>query len=179
MHPNSSYTQDLPTAGEPTAHELIARLQLEPHPEGGWYREMHRSALLLQTGRGPRAALTSIYFLLEQGQQSRWHVVTSDEIWHHSCGAPLELLVYSQETRELRRQLLGPVSGSSDGPPEQQPMGVVRAGEWQAARSLGAWSLMGCDVGPGFDFEDFSFVASVAGHEAAFAGPLAAYSELL
>jgi len=189
MHPNSSYNPALagepaarePTPHEPTPHELIARLQLEPHPEGGWYREIHRSALLLQTGRGPRAALTSIYFLLEQGQQSRWHVVTSDEIWHHSCGAPLELLVYSPQTRELRRQLLGPVSGSpGDGPQrEQQPIGVVRAGEWQAARSLGAWSLMGCDVGPGFDFEDFSFVASVAGHEAAFTGPLAAYSELL
>ena len=60
-----------------------------------------------------------------------------------------------------------------------EPIGVVHAGEWQAARSLGAWSLMGCDVGPGFDFEDFSFVASVAGHEAAFAGLLGPFSGLL
>jgi len=101
---------------------LIARLQLEPHPEGGWYREVHRSGTLLDTPRGPRAALTSIYFLLEQHQH---------------------------------------------------------AGEWQAARSSGEWSLVGCDVGPGFDFEDFSFVTSIAGHEAAFTGDLAPYSRLL
>jgi uncharacterized protein len=178
MQQNSSDMQA--RAGEPTPAELISRLQLEPHPEGGWYREVHRSALLLQTARGPRAALTSIYFLLEQGQHSRWHVVTSDEIWHHCGGAPLELLSYVQETRELRRQVLGPASGSLAGPHgEQRPIGIVRAGEWQAARSLGAWSLMGCDVGPGFDFEDFSFVASIAGHEAAFTGPLARFSDLL
>lgn len=156
-----------------TAAELIARLQLEPHPEGGWYREVHRSGQIIDTRRGPRAALTSIYFLLEQHQYSRWHVVTSDEIWHHSGGAPLELLSYQPETRESRRLVLGPPTD------EQRPIGVVRAGEWQAARSLGAWTLLGCDVGPGFDFEDFSFVASIAGHESAFAGELAAYSSLL
>lgn len=167
MHPNLSDT-------EATPGELIARLQLEPHPEGGWYREVHRSPLLLQTTRGPRAALTSIYFLLGQRQYSRWHVVTSDEIWHHSCGAPLELLTYRPESGELRRQVLGPPPGA-----EQQPIGVVGAGVWQAARSLGAWTLLGCDVGPGFDFEDFSFVASIAGHEDVFRGSLAAYSDLL
>ena len=157
-----------------SASALIARLQLEPHPEGGWYREIHRSDLLLQTGRGPRAALTSIYFLLEQGQQSRWHVVTSDEVWHYACGAPLELLTYRPKSREFRRQVLGvPVD---DG---QRPIGAVHAGEWQAARSLGAWTLLGCDVGPGFDFEDFSFVSSIAGHEQVFTGELAAYAGLL
>jgi len=161
-------------ASDPTAAAgLIARLKLEPHPEGGWYREIHRSAGIQQTARGPRAALTSIYFLLEHDQHSRWHVVTSDEVWHHGSGHPLELLTYVPETREFRRRVLGPVS---DG---QEPIGVVRAGEWQAARSLGAWSLMGCDVAPGFDFEDFSFVASLADHRAAFTGELAAYSELL
>ena len=156
-----------------TAAGLIARLKLEPHPEGGWYREIHRSTELLQTPRGPRAALTSIYFLLEQHQHSRWHVVTSDEIWHHAGGHPLELLTYASETRELRSRVLGPVG---DG---HETIGVVRAGEWQAARSLGAWSLLGCDVAPGFDFEDFSFVASLADHQAAFTGELAAYSVLL
>ena len=157
----------------PSAAELIARLRLEPHPEGGWYREIHRSAELLQTARGPRAALTSIYFLLERGQHSRWHVVSSDEIWHHAGGAPLELLVYPPATRQARRQVLGPASRGMDG------IGVVAAGEWQAARSLGDWSLMGCDVAPGFDFEDFSFVASVPDHAAAFDGELAAWSDLL
>jgi predicted cupin superfamily sugar epimerase len=157
----------------PTAAELIARLKLEPHPEGGWYREVHRSAELLETARGPRAALTSIYFLLERRQHSRWHLVTSDEIWHHGGGAPLELLVYRPGTRELRRQVLGPVFQGLEG------IGVVAAGEWQAARSLGDWSLMSCDVAPGFDFEDFSFVASLPHHPAAFAGELAPYSDLL
>jgi predicted cupin superfamily sugar epimerase len=157
----------------PAAADLIARLKLEPHPEGGWYREIHRSAELLQTARGPRAALTSIYFLLERGQYSRWHVVASDEIWHHAGGAPLELLAYPPATRQLRRQVLGPASQGMDG------IGVVSAGEWQAARSLGDWSLLGCDVAPGFDFEDFSFVAAVPGHPAVFAAELAAWSDLL
>jgi predicted cupin superfamily sugar epimerase len=163
-----------PEVSEPTnAAELIARLKLEPHPEGGWYREIHRAGELLQTARGPRAALTSIYFLLEQRQHSRWHVVTSDEIWHHGDGDPLELLTYLPGTREFRRRVLGPASEG------HETIGAVRAGEWQAARSLGAWSLMGCDVAPGFDFEDFSFVASLPDHRAAFIGELASYAELL
>jgi len=164
-----------PTASDPQEliTDLIKRLGLEPHPEGGWYREVHRSAVVLPTDRGPRAALTSIYFLLEARQHSRWHVVSSDEAWHYACGAPLELLSYQPQTGLLRRRVLGT---PQDG---QEPTGVVAAGEWQAARSLGAWSLLSCDVGPGFDFEDFSFVASIAGHEAAFAGPLAPYSSLL
>ena len=164
-----------PAASEssPSAADLITRLRLEPHPEGGWYREIHRSAELLQLARGPRAALTTIYFLLERQQHSRWHVVASDEIWHHCGGAPLELLVYRPQSREISRNVLGaPVEA-------QEPIGIVRAGEWQAARSLGEYSLMGCDVAPGFDFEDFSFVASIAGHEAIFAGPLARFSGLL
>ncbi len=156
-----------------SAAELIARFGLEPHPEGGWYREVFRSGELLQTSRGPRAALTSIYFLLEQHQHSRWHVVSSDEIWHHAGGAPLELLVYAPQSSRLQRHVLGP---PQDG---QEPVGIARAGEWQAARSLGAWSLLGCDVAPGFDFEDFSFVASLADHAAVFAGALAPYQQLL
>jgi predicted cupin superfamily sugar epimerase len=164
-----------PTASEksPSASDLVARLGLEPHPEGGWYREVHRSKFVLHTERGPRAVLTSIYYLLEARQYSRWHVVTSDEAWHYACGAPLELLSYESRSGALRRRVLG---APQDG---QEPTGVVAAGEWQAARSLGAWTLVACDVGPGFDFEDFSFVASVAGHEAAFAGTLAPYSGLL
>jgi len=156
-----------------SARELIRRFGLEPHPEGGWYREVFRSGILLQTSRGPRAALTSIYFLLEQNQQSRWHVVTSDETWHHAGGAPLELLVYRPESGELTRSWLGP---PGDG---QEPLGVAAAGCWQAARTAGAFSLVSCDVAPGFDFEDFAFVAALPGHEAAFAGTLAPFQNLL
>lgn len=154
------------------AAELVATLGLEPHPEGGWYREVYRSAVLLQTARGPRAALTSIYFLLEQHQFSRWHVVTSDEIWHHAGGAPLELLVRGNP-QQLRRQILGPPQ------PGQGSIGVVAAGHWQAARSLGSWSLVSCDVAPGFDFEDFAFVSSLPECAAAFSGELAPYRGLL
>jgi len=163
------------TASEnpPAARDLITRLGLEPHPEGGWYRELHRSSFVLQTARGPRAALTSIYFLLERHQHSRWHVVTSDEAWHYAGGAPLELLTFDPRSSELRERRLG---APQDG---QEPTAVVNAGEWQAARSLGDWTLVGCDVGPGFDFEDFSFVASITGHEAIFAGPMARFSGLL
>jgi len=152
---------------------LIERLRLEPHPEGGWYREIHRSAELLQTARGPRSALTSIYFLLERPQFSRWHVVESDETWHFASGAPLELLTYRPGARPLQRRVLGPPGIA------QEPTGIVHAGEWQAARSLGEYTLVGCDVAPGFDFEDFRFVAALAGHEAHFTGELAAWKTLL
>jgi uncharacterized protein len=152
---------------------LIARLRLEPHPEGGWYREVHRSAELITTARGPRSALTSIYFLLEARQKSRWHVVASDELWHHVAGAPLELVTYAPETTETRHFVLGSPNDA------REPTGVVRAGVWQAARSLGAWSLMACDVGPGFDFEDFRFVSGMPDHEPHFRGALADFADLL
>lgn len=155
------------------AAELVARLRLEPHPEGGWYREVHRSGELISTARGPRSALTSIYFLLESRQKSRWHVVASDEMWHHVGGAPLELVTYSPESRAIHHAVLGSPNEA------REPTGVVCAGMWQAARSLGACSLMACDVGPGFDFEDFRFIASQEGHEAHFTGALAQYSDLL
>jgi uncharacterized protein len=155
------------------AADLITRLDLSPHPEGGWYREVHRSAEILATPRGPRAAMTSIYYLLEAAQLSRWHLVTSDEIWHLHAGAPLELLAYQPGSRQFTRRLLGPPTA------EQEPLGAVRAGEWQAARSTGAWTLVGCDVGPGFDFEDFQFVAALPGHREHFSGALAPYVDLL
>ena len=155
------------------ATRLIELLRLEPHPEGGWYREIHRSAELLQTARGPRSALTSIYFLLERPQFSRWHVVASDEVWHFHDGSPLELLTYRPATRALASCVLGIPSGG------YEPAVTVCAGDWQAARSLGDWTLMGCDVGPGFDFEDFQFIASVDGHQAHFRETLANHVDLL
>lgn len=156
-----------------TASELIAQLELSPHPEGGWYREVHRSAEIITTARGPRSALTAIHYLLETPQFSRWHVVASDEIWHFHDGAPLELLIYRPATRELTSRVLGIPSGG------YEPFVTARAGEWQAARSLGAWTLVGCDVGPGFDFEDFQFVASIDGHQAHFGDALAEHRALL
>ena len=155
------------------ARTLIDKLDLKPHPEGGSYREIYRSSERVQTSRGARCAITAIYYLLERHQISRWHVVAAEEIWHFYEGSPLELLVYDPESRALVRRVLGTMRD------DQERVAVIRKGIWQAARSLGDFSLVGCDVGPGFDFEDFRLVASVAGHRVHFEGKLAPLASLL
>jgi uncharacterized protein len=152
--------------------DLIRRLELQPHPEGGWYREVYRSASVVDTPRGSRAAITTIHYLLASGQHSRWHVVDSDEVWHFHRGEPLELLSYLPRSRQLRCQDLC----SSD--PTRQ-VAVVPAGVWQAARPRGAYSLVGCTVGPGFALEDFHFVSSLAEHAGHLAGVFGDHRELL
>ena len=135
----------------PRATELITKLNLEQHPEGGYYREIFRSAgLVMPTdGRGPRAALTTIYYLLPAGIVSRWHRVASDEVWHLYEGGPLEVLDVDSACKELSRHKLESTA----------PVCTVAAGHWQAARSLGDYALAGCTVGPGFDFADFAILA--------------------
>ncbi|MES2462953.1 MAG: cupin domain-containing protein [Armatimonadota bacterium] len=135
---------------------LIGELGLQPHPEGGYYREVYRSVSQVQPNdeRPVRSALTTIYFLLIEGQYSSWHRVTSDEVWHFYEGDPLELFWLDTLTDERTQAVLGPVQGNS----EQRPVQVVPAGCWQAARSSGAYTLVGCTVGPGFDFTDFSLL---------------------
>jgi predicted cupin superfamily sugar epimerase len=159
-------------AGEVTGRTVIEKLELKPHPEGGWFREIHRSGQSVRADRGIRAAITAIYYLLERDQISRWHVVDSDEIWHFHQGAPLELLAYDPRQRLFNRHVLGSMDG-------QCQVAVVPRGVWQAARSLGRFSLVGCDVGPGFDFADFGFVSAVLGHEKHFVGDLNSWSSLL
>ena len=133
------------------AAELIATLDLKPHPEGGFYREIFRSALRVQPDddRGERSALTTIYFLLPGGAVSRWHRVSSEEVWHLYEGGPLELLEIDTELRNLERHTLAAVG------PGRRPVHTVTANRWQAARSLGDYALVGCTVGPGFEFADF------------------------
>ena len=132
------------------AAHLIEALGLETHPEGGHYREVYRSPDRVTAGsRGERPAVTTIYFLLTAGDCSRWHVVQSDEIWHYYEGDPLELLILDPETLEARRVVLGPFDTN------QEPVYVVAAGQWQAARPTGDYTLVGCSVGPGFEFADF------------------------
>lgn len=145
----------------PRATELIAQLSLEPHPEGGFYRETFRSGGLVAPadGRGSRAALTTIYFLLPAGAASRWHRVTSDEVWHFHEGGPLELLELDAECSTLSRHRLGPYSAGS-----QAPAYTIPAGHWQAARPLGDYTLAVCTVGPGFDFADFTMLTHDAAH---------------
>jgi uncharacterized protein len=138
----------------PRATELITQLQLERHPEGGYYREIFRSAGLVEPadGRGPRAALTTIYFLLPAGIDSRWHRVTSDEVWHLYEGGPLEVLAVDPGFSTLTRHTLD----------QRTPVCTVAASDWQAARTLGDYALVGCTVGPGFDFADFTLLADDA-----------------
>ena len=141
------------------ATQLIAELGLEPHPEGGFYREIFRSGLLIAPadGRGARAALTTIYFLLPGGEASRWHRVTSDEVWHFYEGSPLELLELDAACQTLSRHRLAAATAAS-----QAPVHTIPAGHWQAARPLGDYTLVGCTVSPGFDFADFTMLTDDA-----------------
>ena len=145
----------LTSISTPRTRQLIEHLQLQPHPEGGWYREVFRShgQVLPQDGRPLRSALTSIYFLLEATQHSRWHRVLSDEVWVHLEGAPLDLWTWDATNSQLHNVALGPVSATT------APQHVISAGLWQAARlqagAGAAYTLTACMVGPGFDFSDF------------------------
>lgn len=127
------------------AEEVIARLGLVPHPEGGWYRETFRAP----AGAGERGACTLIYYLLRQCERSHWHRIDAVEIWHHYAGSPLVLRL-SQDGRMAETMILG-----ADLARGESPHGVVPAGAWQSAESLGAWSLVGCTVAPAFDFAGF------------------------
>lgn len=153
-------TASIPALTRPDA--LVRHLSLRPHPEGGWYSEVFRSRGRVTPAdrRGERSALTIIYFLLTRGQQSRWHRVLSDEAWHFYEGDPLELWTVDASLERLERTVLGPYSADPTHlDPTTRPAHVVPAGCWQAARPTGAYSLVGCSVGPGFDFADFSMLA--------------------
>jgi predicted cupin superfamily sugar epimerase len=121
------------------ADRLIEMLALKPHPEGGYFRETFRDG----NGEG-RARSTAIYFLLKGGEVSRWHRIDVPEVWHFYRGAPLDLTIGKD------RYVLG-----NDIDKAQVPQLVVPAGQWQMARSQGDFSLVGCTVAPGFEFEHF------------------------
>ncbi len=134
-----------PNAGL-SAAEIIRLLDLHPHPEGGHFRETFRDPA--QDLRG-RAVSTLIYFLLEDGQVSRWHKVDATEVWHFYAGAPLEITI-SQNGSETSVHRLGPDLFAGE-----RPQFAVPAHCWQKATSLGAWTLVGCGVAPGFEFSGF------------------------
>lgn len=136
------------------AQQLIAELRLQPHPEGGSFRETFRSAAAVKPGDGrtERAAVTTIYYLLAPDQVSRWHRVSSDEIWHLYEGGPLELLVLPPDLANVERRTLSDLRSGGE------PVSVVPADWWQAARPLGGYALMGCSVSPGFEYADFRFL---------------------
>jgi uncharacterized protein len=137
----------------PRAAELVAALNMRPHPEGGFFKEVFRSSHSVQThdGRRARPALTTIDFLLAQGQFSAWHRVASDEVWHLLEGQGLRLWLMPPSLDDLTAVDLHAVSARA------APRHVVPAGWWQAAEALADFAYVGATVGPGFDFADFDF----------------------
>jgi hypothetical protein len=132
------------------ADAIIRRLELQPHPEGGHYRETFRHV----PAEGGRGAMTAIYFLLREGEASRWHRVDAAEIWHWYAGAALDLSIATGDG-PATTQMLGPDLAAG-----ALPQIVVPPGAWQAARSRGAWTLVGCTVGPAFEFAGFELAPS-------------------
>ena len=122
--------------GVSAAQALIARHGLQPHPEGGWYRETWRA----EAEPGARSPGTAILFLLEEGQSSHWHKVDAAELWFWHAGAPLDLRI-------------GDATATLDA---ANPQALVPAGEWQAARPRDGWTFVSCVVVPGFDFAGFT-----------------------
>ncbi|HTY92252.1 MAG TPA: cupin domain-containing protein [Steroidobacteraceae bacterium] len=157
----------------PTPRELIAKLALEPHQEGGWFRQVYKSATEVQAPQGRRSAVTSIYYLLEQARACPWHVVESDEIWHFYHGGPCELLSYDPGTGRLVRHRLDSVG--TDG----VQVAVIPAGSWQAAHSLGEYTLVGCTVSPGYENQDFRWVRELPDYRRHFMADMAALADFL
>jgi uncharacterized protein len=143
----------------PRAAQLVQELGLAPHPEGGWYREVFRSSQTVQSsgagssGRPARSALTTIDFLLTQGQFSAWHRVLSDEVWHLLEGQALKLWLLPAELGTASASALQMAVLS----PSTRMRHVVPAGWWQAAEPVGELAYVGATVAPGFEFADFSF----------------------
>ncbi|WP_106744422.1 cupin domain-containing protein [Yoonia maritima] len=128
-----------------TANAIIAKLNLQPHPEGGYYRQTW-----IADNEG-RATGTCIYFLLKAGESSHLHKVDATEIWLYHAGAPITLSLAETENGPAVDHILGPdVLG------DQSPQIIVPADHWQAARTTGDWTLVSCTVSPGFDFAGFT-----------------------
>jgi predicted cupin superfamily sugar epimerase len=134
----------LPVLG---AADVIRILDLRPHPEGGHFRETFRDPHIISSGR---SASTAIYYLLARGERSHWHRVDAAEVWHWYAGAALLLEMASNDGGSIVRVTLG-----ADLTSGERPQTIVPPQAWQAAQSLGAWSLVGCTVAPGFDFSGF------------------------
>ncbi len=131
------------------ADQIIRALDLAPHPEGGWYRQTW-----VAEANGDRPAGTCIYFLLKAGERSHWHRVDAAEIWHFYAGVPLILHVAKSASGPATAHRLGPDLGAG-----QAPQVIVPPHHWQAAETTGAWTLVGCTVSPGFQFDGFYLAA--------------------
>jgi uncharacterized protein len=129
-----------------SAADIIRLLALRPHPEGGHYCETFRDPLVV----AGRAASTAIYYLLARGEFAHWHRVDVAEGWHYYAGAPLMLEIAAGERGPIERVTLGPDLATG-----ARPQAIVPANAWQAARSLGDWTLCGATVAPGFEFAHY------------------------
>jgi predicted cupin superfamily sugar epimerase len=127
--------------------QIIDRLALSPHPEGGWYRETWRA----NAAPGERATATAILFLLEAGQRSHWHRVDAAELWLWHAGHPLRLLTAANDTGPVAQTVLG-----SDILSGQSPQAIVPPHHWQSTEADAGWALVSCIVSPGFDFAGFT-----------------------
>ncbi len=142
------------------ATAVIEHLGLSPHPEGGWYAETWRAP----SEDGVRPSASAILYLLAAGEHSHWHRVDAAEIWQYSAGDPLELRIWAGAGTPVTTHRLGDGTTDESGVPQV----VVPAGAWQAARPLGAWTLVGCIVSPAFEFAGFELAPD--GWEPADAG---------
>ena len=143
----------MPDLNSANLDEIINLLKLQSHPEGGYYRETFRDSKRIDD----RSASTAIYFLLKRGEVSRWHRIDAVEVWHWYGGAPIRLQI-QMENGPIETVLLGP-----DLFRNERPQAIVPAHAWQTAESLGEWSLVGCTVAPGFEFEHFELRRSTNG----------------
>jgi len=141
--------------------ELIARLQLQPHPEGGFFRETYRAGMRVTPAGAShqRSASTAIYYLLCDGAHSAWHRIQSDEAWHFYAGAPLDVYVLQQDGALTRLRL-----GNALEHPDAVFQAVVPAGLWFAAECAdpATLALVGCTVAPGFEFSEFELADTEA-----------------
>ena len=133
-----------------SAADIITRLELRPHPEGGYYRETFRDKRVDENGR---AHSTAIYFLLGRGDRSHWHRVDAVEIWHYYAGSPLVLQI-AHHGGTPQNVTLGPDLAAG-----QRPQAIVPAHAWQSAETTGDWTLVGCTVAPGFEFAGFEMAS--------------------
>ena len=130
---------------QPTAADIIAQLGLQPHPEGGHYRETFRD---IRCDADGRSFSTAIYFLLARGERSHWHRIDAVEVWHYYAGHALTLKIADDGGQRSVRLGADLAAG-------EQPQAIVPAHAWQAAESTGDWTLVGCTVAPGFEFAKF------------------------
>ncbi len=135
----------------PTATEIIAQLELKPHPEGGHYRETFRDKRVDANGR---SFSTVIYFLLARGERSHWHRIDAAEVWHYYAGSALTLRIAHDGCTQHTVRLGPDVTGG------ERPQAIVPAQAWQTAETGGDWTLVGCTVAPGFEFAGFELAAA-------------------